>query len=533
MSLTPIDATEIARQLSDEPAVSIYDLQTGHLPTLPFFYREVIDRINSLVDGAGAGGTGLGGTFLATDATYSGGAKGDGVTDDTAAIRAAIAAAAVKGGTVLLPPGTYMVSQNGVTGRCLDLPAKVRLVGYGASTVIMKTSATAALASSIATVYVSGADAAVENLVLDGNDHAGVYVSAREHQSGIFTTTGADRLTVRGVECRFHGGDGIQLNAGRNILVDGVYIHDCDRQGLSITPSGGIQLGHRITASWFYNNYANAIDIEPAAAHSGYGVVIQGCVVDVGGFSNYGIAITGVDDVTVTGCYVRGGTTINTADRVVMTGNYIIDHLGHGCVTAGPPCDTADISGNVLVAAHSVDGIGAVIAKATGVAQPIRWVVANNVIDCTQSLGVNGNPGVQAWSCRDITIIGNTIHGPGVAGTNGAGVQLRASVVALPMRLAKVQGNYIRNFGAKGVTVIGNGAAQIVMADISGNTLDDSAGTMTVGIDLNSDATGALQAYTCMNNTIIGGVATPLAHIPGGSTTPVAAGGSNTGWCYK
>src|SRR5438128_168785 len=37
-------------------------------------------------------------------------AKGDGVTDDTAAIQAADAAAAVVAGIVFFPPGTYMVS---------------------------------------------------------------------------------------------------------------------------------------------------------------------------------------------------------------------------------------------------------------------------------------------------------------------------------------------------------------------------------------------------------------------------------------
>ena len=57
------------------------------------------------------------------------GAKGDGVTDDTAAIQAAInACSAAGGGTVLFPPATYAVN----TGP-LSIPNGVRFWGYGAT----------------------------------------------------------------------------------------------------------------------------------------------------------------------------------------------------------------------------------------------------------------------------------------------------------------------------------------------------------------------------------------------------------------
>lgn len=53
------------------------------------------------------------------------GAKGDGTTDDRAALQAALDAAA--GRTLLIPPGDYLVNSR------LILPANIRIVGYGAT----------------------------------------------------------------------------------------------------------------------------------------------------------------------------------------------------------------------------------------------------------------------------------------------------------------------------------------------------------------------------------------------------------------
>lgn len=60
--------------------------------------------------------------FNVRDALY--GATGNGTTDDTVAIQAAITAAAVQGGRVYLPPGTYAISSSG-TSAALTIPANV------------------------------------------------------------------------------------------------------------------------------------------------------------------------------------------------------------------------------------------------------------------------------------------------------------------------------------------------------------------------------------------------------------------------
>src|SRR6516225_1576722 len=48
------------------------------------------------------------------------GARGDGQTDDTSAIQSAIDEVAKKGGTVLLPNGTYMVKGLGDARLCIE-----------------------------------------------------------------------------------------------------------------------------------------------------------------------------------------------------------------------------------------------------------------------------------------------------------------------------------------------------------------------------------------------------------------------------
>lgn len=62
------------------------------------------------------------------------GAKGDGVTDDTTAIQAAITAAnAAGGGTVVFPPGTYIVTS-------LTIPSNLTLLGAGSGRSIVQSS---------------------------------------------------------------------------------------------------------------------------------------------------------------------------------------------------------------------------------------------------------------------------------------------------------------------------------------------------------------------------------------------------------
>ena len=60
------------------------------------------------------------------------GAKGDGTTDDTAAIQAAIDSLSALGGTLLFPKGQYVVKQAGANTWCLKFTKPIRIIGSGA-----------------------------------------------------------------------------------------------------------------------------------------------------------------------------------------------------------------------------------------------------------------------------------------------------------------------------------------------------------------------------------------------------------------
>ena len=75
-------------------------------------------------------GGGMTGWFDVTDPAY--GAVGDGTTNDTLAIQAAIdAAEAADGGIVFFPPGEYLVSDTDADGYCLEIEDGITLMGVG------------------------------------------------------------------------------------------------------------------------------------------------------------------------------------------------------------------------------------------------------------------------------------------------------------------------------------------------------------------------------------------------------------------
>lgn len=119
------------------------------------------------------------------------GALGDGATDDLAAFNAAIAAVA-GGGTVLVPAGTFMLSNT------LKVKNKIRLVGQGRSATILKAMAAFPITTPVVRLGDGTSivfDCSVSDLSIDANEIAG---STCLYSSEAQEMCGAARVLVSG-----------------------------------------------------------------------------------------------------------------------------------------------------------------------------------------------------------------------------------------------------------------------------------------------------------------------------------------------
>lgn len=161
------------------------------------------------------------------------GAKGDNSTDDSTAINAAITEAAETrfggiGTVVYFPPGTYIL------GSQVVVKNKVRLVGSGRSSTVLKASGGVAPATGLVrlgdgTGIVFGCR--VENMTIDCNDVAasiGVYSTEANEQSGVyhcvvqnFRTNG---IKFSGASCQNAFVDNSEVYGSASGATSGIYL---------------------------------------------------------------------------------------------------------------------------------------------------------------------------------------------------------------------------------------------------------------------------------------------------------------------
>lgn len=156
------------------------------------------------------------------------GAVGDGSTDDTLAINAAITAVnASGGGIVYFPAGTYLVADaGGSTGISLLSKVTLRGAGVGATTIKTKNSSNAHLIN----ISDGTSDVAVTDMTLDGN---------RANQSAsvhCLRVAGVVNLLVQNLEIQeaYQYGIGIQGGTNKNVRLVNLDIHDTGADGIDI-----------------------------------------------------------------------------------------------------------------------------------------------------------------------------------------------------------------------------------------------------------------------------------------------------------
>jgi parallel beta-helix repeat protein len=368
------------------------------------------------------------------------GATGDGVTNDAAAIQAAVNAATANQ-TVYFPPGTYAV---GAAGIAVTNKTGVTLLGDGAIILITAIS-TLTTNLGVATIRLSG----------------------------------CTRSGVRGLEINGNGiaSSAIGFNACTECFVDKVTAYASGVNGQITSSNGGLRneftdnlvYSARLPSSrglWLGN--VNASDMETDIFVSGNTVrnnPASGIVVS----SNGGRVIGNHAKTNEGSGIVLPGANGFSAKNLTVTGNYCIDNLFFGIQSdvVGYTTDadlTVDItvSGNVCNANNR--GSGGVGGGGIYAVNSERWVITGNT--CND----NAVSGIQADDrSRNVTITGNTCSETRVGGARTQLVGIRANAQAASNYGIVICGNTCVNNTQHGIGMATVGAVTISNVTITGN----------------------------------------------------------------
>lgn len=459
------------------------------------------------------------------------GAVGDGVANDTPPVQAALNTCGLVmfgDGDVYFPAGTYQLARQGSAYYAVHVPAGVLVRGADAATTVIRMAPN--IGTSVRLLHLDPGDfTRIRQVTLDGNKAAQVAPPGDEHQAGIFAN--ATRwLVVESSVMRNFPGDGIYLyTSAVNTTIRDNTVIDNERDGIALAQSID---GVLIAANRIGNNRAQQVDSEPVGVTAN-NVSIVNNVIENGRSNDYAITVSGSgkdtrsSNWTVTGNVIKGPTFIVWARNVTFSANTVINPTTKPAVDVYRTSSDVAVDGNALNCTQTtVVSVPCVSIVGTGPGHlPERVVVSNNTILVAHPLGW----GVRAQGAISSTIEGNTMRGPGVASTYGAGIYLRATALdPVPQfRSAIVRGNHISAFGKYGVSVAGNylpatgQRATMLSLDVSGNTFDDEAAvpTMKIGVNLDEGSHALLQA-TAAGNTFLGGVTTAYGFSGAGSALP-------------
>ncbi len=178
------------------------------------------------------------------------------------------------------------------------------------------------------------------------------------------------------------------------------------------------------------------------------------------------------------------------------------------CVAVQRTCRNIRIAHNDFVMNQTLDQATGVIAV-TGTAEggPERVIIEDNNLT---ALGHPHSFGVRCEGAVSVQVMNNRIDGPGInvaptavnhGSMGSAGVYARATSPDRAFASMLILNNRIRDFGAYGVAIMGNGTAEMTRLDIIGNVFDDgAAGTMTTGISLDP----CIKELTIGDNVLVG-----------------------------
>lgn len=408
------------------------------------------------------------------------GAAGNGTTDDTAAIQAAIAAAGV-GGTIFVPPGMNCLVSSEVTFSVAGQQLSARGAKF--------TKAASFTGSCV--IRVSAINVLLDGLEIDGTDKA---------VDGVITTAGAasgfTACNLKITNCLY----GISANSNSNVTVEGCNI--------SFVASGAIR-AHNVAATSalsrvrILQNRIDLSDLNPATT------------------TQNALLVRGDATYPTTDAHVIGNTIIHAADPTnsaavccemrFIDGGIFSDNFGKD----GSMLVSVAGSNDVTVDGNVCDGAtfyGIEIASVSAVPNK-NIVVSDNAINGRERLNYGiGMQGAVA-GCSGIAVTGNSIRGCVLYGIfsneNWSDIDITGNRIDITAASAGQRGVYI--FGTatavNHVVVTGN--------SLNGNSVGEKAvhlrsvlyATVTGNVCSNWTESGVLidgSAVTCNEISVVG-----------------------------
>ncbi len=338
------------------------------------------------------------------------GAKGDGVTDDTAAIQAAIEVVAGTGGTLLVPDGTYMI--NAILNSNKGLILRSNMTFRMSSGAVLKAITNGS--GGYAILYlprVTNVNVIGGTLEGDRSTHTG---TLGESGMGITVAT-SQNVYIEGVTAKECWGDGFYIGGTNctNITLCNVVADHNRRQGLSVVYADGVIVRN----STFKNTQGTlpeaGIDIEPNAGETVANMQILGCTFtnNSGGGIQNGVAI--------------GNRGISFIRNVVIDGNVMVGN-GFNAANGQTGGGGIEISNT---AGHRVTNNVMRDNKNWGLRmrdEADSNTVTGNTITGTQGDGIYLDPTITGYTITNNTVTGNTRYGiyqgSGAQGVLGANV---------------------------------------------------------------------------------------------------------------
>lgn len=190
------------------------------------------------------------------------GAVGNGTTDDRPSIQAAIdAAAAAGGGTVYVPPGTYLLTRAGASSQgCIRVPSSISLIGAGiGNTTLLSGDAGATDITGVVRTVSGGTNfgITIENLTINAAsaDQTGAGSVTCLYIGGAFD----ENVNIRNVLFfdAYSGtslaGYGVRINStypnAKSITFEACEARSCDRDGFSIEGASSVVLSNCTASS--------------------------------------------------------------------------------------------------------------------------------------------------------------------------------------------------------------------------------------------------------------------------------------------